>query len=351
VDRAAGDQAERFARALESPSDDPDLADELAIVAALRTLGPDTAPDAETRERMRERVLAEARPAVSSRRGRFAVAVAAALALVFALAGMSLLLSRDALPGDALYGMKRTAEAASLGLTFGDESKALKHLEFAASRVSEMEALAQQHPDPADAPTGSYLTALTDFDTDTAEASRQLITLAASGAVEQLNSLRSWAGQQDGRLNALDPHLPVTARERNAASRQLLTRIAERSSAVLGRMDCYQITTGGSDDIGALPADSICHRPTASDTVPAVPSAPAPPPPVKTLAPQTPPPAAPSEAKPTPPVVTSTPQVPLVPAPPPVVPTRPVDPTLPQLPGPIITVPPLLPGLPTIKIG
>ncbi|MBW3653137.1 MAG: cobalamin biosynthesis protein [Actinobacteria bacterium] len=56
-------------------------------------------------------------------------AAVAVLALVGSLAGMSLLLARDALPGDALYGFKRTAEAASLGLTFGDESKALKHLE------------------------------------------------------------------------------------------------------------------------------------------------------------------------------------------------------------------------------
>ena len=93
-------------------------------------------------------------------RARFAIAAVALLALVLSLTGMSLLLARDALPGDTLYGIKRTAEAASLGLTFGDEPKALKHLEFAASRVTEIETLAQRYANPADAPVGGYLTAL-----------------------------------------------------------------------------------------------------------------------------------------------------------------------------------------------
>lgn len=158
------DQAERFARALESDAVDAEFERELAIVAALQDL--DIGPD----ELARKRMLAKATPVVSSRRSRFLVALAAAVVLMFALAGMSLLLSRDALPGDTLYGIKRTAEAASLGLTFGDESKALKHLEFANARIGEMETLAQRYMDPADVPAGSYLTALTDFDTDAAQA-------------------------------------------------------------------------------------------------------------------------------------------------------------------------------------
>jgi hypothetical protein len=353
---SSGDQAERFARALASRQPDPDFESDLAIVAALRTLGPDTAPDDAARDRMRERILAKASPAVSSRRGRFAVALVAALALVLALGGMSLLLSRDALPGDALYGVKRTAEAASLGLTFGDESKALKHLEFANARIGEMETLAQRHPDPADGPVGGYLTALTDFDTDTTQASRQLITLATGGEVQQLESLRAWVAQQSTRLAALGPRLPVPVRERTATSRQLLDKIAERSTILLGRADCYQITTGSSDDIGALPAASVCHR----DTAGSVPNTPAPTrqsPRVKATTPEIPPPPAPGESKPavpTPPVESSAPQVPLLPVPvpsAPVRPTVPAGPSQPQLPIPILELPPLLPGLPAIRIG
>ncbi|MBP2322317.1 hypothetical protein JOF56_002702 [Kibdelosporangium banguiense] len=352
---SSGDQDERFARALSSADPDPDFETELAIVAALRTLGPGIAPDDLARERMRKRVLVKASPAVSSRRGRFAVALVAALALVLALGGMSLLLSRDALPGDALYGVKRTAEAATLGLTFGDESKALKHLEFANARVGEMETLAQRHPDPADAPVGGYLTALTDFDADTTQASRQLIALATRGELQQLESLRAWVAQQTTRLAALGPRLPVSVQQRTTTSRQLLDKIAERSTLLLGRADCYQITTGGSDDIGAIPATGLCHRDTASSapTVSTGPTSTQQQPRVKT--PETPPPPAPEESKapvvPTPPVEQTVPQVPLLPVPVPSAPVQPSAPSQPQLPIPILELPPLLPGLPAIRIG
>src|SRR4051812_8487400 len=206
---------------------------------------------------MRARILAK--PAVSSRRKRLVVALAAALVLVFALAGMSLLLSQGALPGDPLYGVKRTAEAASMGLTFGDEPKALKHLEFAAARVDEMETLARRHPDLTEAPVGGYLTALTDFDADATTASSQLIALATRGDLPQLGSLKTWAGQQHVRPDAPAPHLPVPVRERAKASRQILVRIAERVTALLDRADCYQITTGTADDIGLLPAADTCQ--------------------------------------------------------------------------------------------
>lgn len=350
MDSTSGDQAERFAQAVESRAGEAEFEAELAIVAALRDI--DVGPDDLTRQRMRKRILAAPKPAVSSRRSRFAVALVAALALVFALAGMSLLLSKDALPGDTLYGVKRSAEAASMGLTFGNEPKALKHLEFAAARVDEMTTLAEQHPDLANAPVGSYLTALTDFDDDTSQASRQLIALSTRGDLQQLNTLKIWAGQQDVRLGALDPLLPTQARDRERASRQLLVRIVDRITNLLARAECYQITTGASDDIGLLPATDSCQRPAANTVTPSapVPNPPSNPPKVKPSASQTPPAPVPSEPAPTP-HTSSPPAVPLIPTPPPVPTKRPVDPTLPSLPIPILQLPALLPGLPAIRIG
>jgi hypothetical protein len=197
---------------------------------------------------------------VSGARGRFAVAAVAVLALVGSLAGMSLLLARDALPGDALYGVKRTAEAAELGLTFGDEGKALKHLEFASARVSEIETLARRYTDRDSAPVGGYLTALTDFDKDAAAGSRQLIALATTSDGRQLDSLSAWAEQQSSRLTAVSPQLPSAARNRGTASLELLGKIATRASALYKRMDCYQITSGSADDVGALPASGACDQ-------------------------------------------------------------------------------------------
>jgi hypothetical protein len=380
------------------------------VAHLVRSLAPVTAPDTSARDRMRERILAglttpsptataatpsptrrqpprgsrapRSRPGeavrgasrpgdlprrgLSGARGRFAVAAVAVLALVFSLAGMSLLLARDALPGDTLYGVKRTAEAASLGLTFGDESKALKHLEFAAARVTEIETLAQRYPNPADAPVGGYLTALSDFDNDASAGSRQLIALATRNDGRQLESLRAWAEQQENRLSATAPRLPGAARNRENASLGLLDKITTRAAALLARMPCYQITTGSFDDVGALPATGVCERvpdagppptdPPGADgrtvspngsilptvVVPGLPPA-APPLPGQTLVPpitESPPAGAPPvqiPGSPSQPRTTSTPSQPPV--------------IVIPLPLPTIGVPPLLPGLPGVQIG
>lgn len=302
---------------------------------------------------------ASSRAALSGVRGRFAVAAVAVLALVGSLAGMSLLLARDALPGDALYGVKRSAEAASLGLTFGEEPKALKHLEFAAARVSEIETLARRYPDPGDAPVGAYLTALTDFENDATAGSRQLIALATGTDGRLLGSLRDWATQQSARLTDIAPRLPDAARNRESATHALLDKITTRAEALSARMDCFQITSGTFDDIGALPATSECGQP-APERTPGVtqPSVPAP---TDSSGPA-PEPATPSRPLPS---GAPTPDLPPVPVPGATVSVPPTgsgpssggssgdssgDPSS-EEPPPLLELPPLLPGLPGLSIG
>lgn len=264
-------QREQFARAVDAhpePGDEP-FTDELAVVALLRKAAATTGPDDATRARIRERVLGATPPPPtkfdtrrprSGARGRLAVALAAALCLVFSLAGMSLLLSRDALPGDALYGVKRTAESASLGLTFGEEPKGYKHLEFASARLTEMETLADRSA--GSGPLGGYLTALADFDTDAAAGSRVLAALGSNPAQRHaLQDLHDWATSQTDRLARLRPVLPAEATARADASEDLLARIAERASALQSRADCASVTSGEADHIGPLPADD-CATPT-----------------------------------------------------------------------------------------
>lgn len=351
-------QHERFARAVESrPEDvDPELADELAVVELLRTAAANSGPDAATRERMRKRILDAdpptsavtiLKPRRSSARGRLAVAAAAALCLVLSLAGMSVLLSRDALPGDALYGMKRSAESASLGFTFGDEPKALKRLEFAAARLGEMETLADKYTD--DGPLGAYLTALADFDADAAAGSRELASLGANSDERVLGTLDDWARAQYARLAELRPRLPEAAVVRSVTSMNLLVRIAQRTADLRARTGCSPVTTGTFDDVGPLPASTPCApAPTAPNSpaanqpsvlvssVPAtVPTAPLPP--AATTVPGRP------TADPT--LLTTQPG--LLP------PLTSVLPTVPAAGFPTITIPlPLpLPGLPGITFG
>ncbi|WP_309109634.1 DUF5667 domain-containing protein [Saccharothrix sp.] len=277
-------QHEQFARAVDAQPGDPartGFADELAVVALLRKAAVTSGPDDATKARMRERVLG-ANPAPptkldpakpdqpgpdrrrprSGARGRLVIALAAALCLVLSLAGMSLLLSRDALPGDALYGVKRTAESASLGLTFGEESKGYKRLEFAAARISEMETLVDRYRDAGGGPLGGYLTALADFDADAAAGSRVLAAHGSNSDQRALTGLRDWAVSQTTRLGDLRGRLPAEAATRAGTSLELLDRIARRAGDLAARTGCATVTTGQVDDVGPVPATGECAPPT-----------------------------------------------------------------------------------------
>ncbi|MGZ3141987.1 DUF5667 domain-containing protein [Lentzea chajnantorensis] len=273
---------ERFARAVEGgpqPVGGDSFAEELAVVELLR--GLDVGPDAATRERMRQRVLTapppEKAPVLLSvrrvgARGRMAVAAAAVLCLLMSLGGMSVLLSRDALPGDPLYGVKRTAEGASLGLTFDDESRALKHLEFAASRVTEMETLADRGADSA-----SQLTALADLDADAVEGARQLTAYGTVADKTVLPSLRDWALDQYEKLGVLRPRLPEDAGNHADTTMWLLASIAQRAHDLAARAACPDVVSGTSDPLGPLPAKDACAAaPTPSTTPSRSPVAPTP---------------------------------------------------------------------------
>ncbi|SES24000.1 DUF5667 domain-containing protein [Actinokineospora terrae] len=288
-----------------------------------------------------------------SARARFTIAAVAALALVFSLAGMSLLLARDALPGDALYGVKRTGEAAALGLTFGQEEKAFKHLEFATARIGEIETLTLRNADPNGAPTGGYLDALGDFDNDATAGSRGLTSVATSGDGSQLATLRTWADQQGARLAALRPKLPPATDSRLSASLALLDQVEGRAAALLARMRCYQVTSGDLDEIGALPATAACEvRPDAPRVLTSTPGSqagnePTADPRTPTTEPQ---PTGPPTGQP----VTTTPGAPRTTTPPPLVDLPPIIGSPSPIPGtstpaPGVSVPLPLP-LPTIEL-
>ena len=310
-----GQEQESFARAVDSGirevSDDM-LNRELTVVAALRQVGAQfestAGPDPAERDRMRQRLMAEfssvvhdgtspVLPLSSSRsasrkasrnrhripdeaRGRLVVAAAAALCLLMSLSGMSVLLSRDALPGDALYTFKRSAESAELGLTFGDQPKALKHLEFASARVSEIETMAEQADAAGNWSEGQerFRRALDDFDADTAAGARLLTALAAHGQTSILTPLRSWAEQQETRLRAVRTALPLPASARLDSTLGLLDRVVMRTSALDYRSECVTVTSGTHDDLGLLPAKDTCSPIPVDGTSSAVPlpAAPAP---------------------------------------------------------------------------
>ncbi|WP_052675100.1 DUF5667 domain-containing protein [Amycolatopsis orientalis] len=353
-ERADGDRFADLVDGTESPEGD-EFAHELALVGGLRELGASGAPDAETRQRIHAEIagrLAEAE-APSKRRGHtLANLAAAAVALVLALGGFTLLLSKDALPGDPLYGIKRAGESAALGLTFDEQEKAKKHLEFATNRVGELDELTRQ-----EASTEAYFTGLADFESDLRAGVSQLTAVVTDqGGQSRLTELRTWARQQSDRLGLQVERAPAGARDKFAAARVLLDRVQARTTDLGSRLVCYTITTGSSDELGAVPAAGDCVRdPGAPDAVM---------PPVTVPTPSSSPSGAPSPSSvpPSSGVDTANPTGPLTPptggTPPPVVatPPRTQNPPLPvptsiTPPPPLISIPPLIPGLPPITIG
>jgi hypothetical protein len=368
---------------------DPKLAGELAVVLMLRRAGTALSPDDATRDRMRAAVLqglaeqpTEPQPVaptpkratsdrppqatgpgrrVTGTRGRLTIALGAAFCLVVALSGMTLLLSRHALPGDALYGVRRTVESASLGLTSGDDAKGRKYLEFAADRIGDIESLGARYPDRADSPVGDYLTAFTDFGADARAGTADLTAYATNHGDGVLTTLRTWAPQQADRIRQVEPVLPTAAARQATATITLLNRIVARATAIAARNDCYTITSGGSDDLGVLPATGPCDKaPGTQESVGGAAATRLTQPPVPTTRPAEAGTGTARRAPVAPRDTTEFATPPLV-APPvePVAPTGVLPTTVPGAPGtvhvplplPGIQVPPLLPGLPGLRIG
>lgn len=291
-----GQEQDKFARAVDSgihDVSDRTLQRDLTVVAALRQTGAAVGPTTAERDRMRQRVLAEFSSVVhegnspvlplraarrrrwlpDETRGRVVVAAAAALCLTMSLSGMSVLLSRDAVPGDALYTFKRTAESAELGLTFGDQPKALKHLEFAGDRVNEIEIMAQQADSAGNwsAGQGKFVRVLDDFDSDATAGARLLTGLALHGQPSSLPALRTWGEQQKARLAVVRAALPMPISARLDGTLGLLDRVVARASALSNRSNCVTITSGVRDELGALPANDACKPVPVDGTSAAVP--------------------------------------------------------------------------------
>ncbi len=89
------------------------------------------------------------------RGGRRIAVVSALLGGTVAVSGVSAA-SGDALPGDTLYGVKRSTERAQLALAGNDMSKAQLYFEFASTRISEARELTEHPEAEAEALEAAY---------------------------------------------------------------------------------------------------------------------------------------------------------------------------------------------------
>ena len=169
---------------------------------------PADEPEVETDLGPTVRRLRRTRPERGGHRRAALLGAAAAAALV-ALAGTGTFASRDALPGDPMYGVKRVAESTGYALTFGEQAKARRHLEQAQRRLDEVEGLVTRDQTerasdaPAD-PTEQQLVRSTmqEFDSNANEGSRLLLSGPAPDAA-QVDDVRQWATEQSARLSGM----------------------------------------------------------------------------------------------------------------------------------------------------
>ena len=257
-------RAEEFNSLVENPSTgglhDARYAEFLDIVASLRDApGPEARPEfvADLRERLMieaDAALAtlevDSRLTLPSRRStrrpareRRLAAAAAGAALVGATTTMAVA-AQSALPGDALYPLKRLIEGAETGIEVNEGDKGSTLLANASGRLAEITALSrdgQLDNGPAVADT------LNSFTRQAIEASDLMLTdYATTGDESSIIELRDFTGESMDTLAELESVVPDEARDELLRAARVLTQIdAEALQAC---------PTCGGDGIDQIPA-------------------------------------------------------------------------------------------------
>ncbi|WP_328652026.1 DUF5667 domain-containing protein [Micromonospora sp. NBC_00330] len=186
-------------------------------------------------------------PAVTARRARARGAILVGIAAgAIAVSGISAA-SENAVPGDALYGMKRSTERAQLALASSDISRGQLFLDFARTRVGEAAKLRGDRI--------GYSAVLDDMDAD----SRQGVRLLTSAAVQRgepgsLDTLNTFVASQRRVVRGLLDGSTRVDRERTQRSLVLLDSIRERSDDLRAAIACGLPAPTASDALGPNPS-------------------------------------------------------------------------------------------------
>jgi hypothetical protein len=214
------------------------------------------------------------------------LAIAASVVAVLAmLLGGAVLASRNAVPGDTLYGLKRANEDIQLAFTSGDTARGQKYLEFAGNRAHEVSvllsrasALSASGPTAAasiNAHTANLIAkALDSADSDVRNAARLLNEAAVqSNSAAPLTVMAKWAPTQVQRLQAIASSVPESSpvHTRTIASTQLVTAALDRSQTIRSMLKCNCLGGAPSDQLGPVPCVVCAPTGTVTPTLPSLP--------------------------------------------------------------------------------
>ncbi|SCF36861.1 DUF5667 domain-containing protein [Micromonospora mirobrigensis] len=185
-------------------------------------------------------------PAVTARRARARGAILIGVAAgAIAVSGISAA-SENAVPGDALYGMKRSTERAQLALASSDISRGQLFLDFARTRLDEAGTLRGDR--------AGFTAVLDDMDADTRQGVRLLTTTAARRAEPAgLDAVNAFLTGQRREVAALLNTVTRSERDRTRRSLALLDAIRKRSDGLRAAIACDLATPATSDALGPVP--------------------------------------------------------------------------------------------------
>jgi hypothetical protein len=219
----------------------------LVATAEREGIGATARPEPEPTPRPSRTSLA--RP-VRAPRARTAVIAGVAVGAV-AFTGMSTA-SENAMPGDALYGVKRSTERAQLALASSDVGRGALYLGFAQTRLAEARLLG-----------GDLDRVLADMDRDATQGVR-LLTSAATSRQDHaaLDVIDEFAAEQRTALDALAGRVSGTDAARVATSLGLLDKIEDRTEELRDDLDeCGGSPVTDLDWLGPRPRDCVALPP------------------------------------------------------------------------------------------
>jgi hypothetical protein len=200
---------------------------------------PDSSDDPPGREDVGASVTA-----IRRRQGRRIRLVASTAALVLLGGGIgSAAAAQQAMPGDTLYGMKRSIENVSTNVSVGDDSRGRRDLEHAMTRLSEVRQLADNGGS-----VGTINATLDDFSAQSRKGvSRLVASYQQDGDESSISAITAFITSARQALVGLAPKLPPESLKSGVEALATIEQLAQHTSAACPKCAAPKsATTGGT---------------------------------------------------------------------------------------------------------
>lgn len=220
--------------------------------------------------------------------GRPLATITAVIAVFAMLLGGAVWISKKALPGDALYALKRANENVALSTAGGDTAKGRVYLGLAKTRSEEVQALLSRSSSMA---AGTGPSAAAGVNAHTAKLIRTTLGLAdtdvrngaqllggkavQSHSADPLSIFTSWAPGQIRRLQSITDRLGSGAtHDRAAASTRLVVAALARAQRLIPMLGCNSMDNAATDELGPVPGPvcTLAPSPGTHSTTPRAPN-------------------------------------------------------------------------------